>query len=322
MKKISVIVPIYKVEKYLNKCVESIVSQTYTDLEIILVDDGSPDNCPAICDSWAEKDSRIKVIHKKNGGLSDARNAGFAASSGEFISFIDSDDRIEPDFYTVMYNIIERYGCDAAGVNFRKVGDEYDAPVQPEPLSEKEYSASEVIAALISEKVRQITVNKLYRRSLIENIPFPVGRLHEDEFWSYPVLAKVEKYVESDYIGYNYYQREGSIILGNYSLKRLDAVEAKVHRQKLIDESFPSLSAEAALNLLGTCIYHGQLALINLSGDEQKNALGYLKKTAAECDIPKGVLRELPAKRRAFIELAKKDFIKCCKLRNLLKTGF
>ena len=319
---ISVIVPIYNVEKYLNKCIESIVSQTYTDLEIILVDDGSPDNCPAICDSWAGKDSRIKVIHKKNGGLSDARNAGFAASSGEYISFIDSDDWIEPDFYSVLYDIIERYGCDAAGVDFRKVGDEYDAPVQPEPFSEKEYSAAETVAGLLSNRVYQITVNKLYARSLIGAIPFPVGKLHEDEFWSYPVLAGVKKYVQSDYIGYNYYQREGSIILGNYSLKRLDAVDAKISQCKLIEEKFPELKAKASLNLLNTCIYHGQLALLKLSGEEQKNALGYLKKTAAKCDIPKDVLRNLPAKRRAFIELAKKDFIKCCKLRNLLKTGF
>ena len=96
---ISVIVPVYKVEEYLDRCVQSIVNQTYSNLEIILVDDGSPDRCGAICDAWAEKDSRIRVIHKENGGLSDARNAGMAAATGQYIGFIDSDDRIAPEMY-------------------------------------------------------------------------------------------------------------------------------------------------------------------------------------------------------------------------------
>ena len=110
---ISVIVPIYNVEKYLDKCVESIVTQTYKNLEIILVDDGSPDRCPEICDKWAEKDERIKVIHKKNGGLSDARNEGYAVSSGEYISFIDSDDYIDREFYAILSNALDN-GTDIA----------------------------------------------------------------------------------------------------------------------------------------------------------------------------------------------------------------
>ena len=100
--KISVIVPVYKVEKYLDKCVESIVNQTYKNLEIILVDDGSPDNCPAMCDEWAEKDERIRVIHKENGGLADARNAGMDIATGDYIGFVDSDDWIEPNMYEVL----------------------------------------------------------------------------------------------------------------------------------------------------------------------------------------------------------------------------
>ena len=104
--KISVIIPIYKVEKYLNRCVESVVNQSYQNLEIILVDDGSPDNCPKMCDDWAEKDNRIKVIHKENGGLSDARNAGLKVAMGEYISFVDSDDWIAKDFYEVLIRVL------------------------------------------------------------------------------------------------------------------------------------------------------------------------------------------------------------------------
>ena len=111
---ISVIVPIYQVEPYLDRCVKSIVNQTYKNIEIILVNDGSPDGCPAICDAWAERDSRVKVIHKENGGLSDARNAGLAVAAGELISFIDSDDWIEPDFLTALYDAMEQTGAEIA----------------------------------------------------------------------------------------------------------------------------------------------------------------------------------------------------------------
>ena len=108
--KVSIIVPVYKVEPYLDKCVSSIVNQTYTNLEIILVDDGSPDNCPAMCDAWAEKDSRIRVIHKPNGGLSDARNAGMAVATGELMAFVDSDDWIAPDMYEHLYQRTDGVG--------------------------------------------------------------------------------------------------------------------------------------------------------------------------------------------------------------------
>ena len=115
---ISVIVPVYKVEQYLDKCVESIVNQTYRNLEIILVDDGSPDNCPAMCDGWAKRDYRIKVIHKANGGLSDARNAGIAVASGEFIGFVDSDDWVAPFFYERLISILIDNDCDISACVF------------------------------------------------------------------------------------------------------------------------------------------------------------------------------------------------------------
>jgi len=108
--KISVIVPVYKVEAFLDRCVQSIANQSYRNLEIILVDDGSPDNCPALCDAWSERDSRIKVVHKQNGGLSDARNAGMAIATGEFMGFVDSDDWIATDMYQHLYDLLEADG--------------------------------------------------------------------------------------------------------------------------------------------------------------------------------------------------------------------
>ena len=120
MSKISVIIPVYKVEKYLDKCIQSVVNQTFTDLEIILIDDGSPDRCPEICEQWAKKDSRIVVIHKKNGGLSDARNAGLNIATGEFISFVDSDDWIAKNMYEIMLNYLkrEKAGIKRPGIHY------------------------------------------------------------------------------------------------------------------------------------------------------------------------------------------------------------
>ena len=118
---VSIIVPVYKVEKYLDKCIESIVGQTYENLEIILVDDGSPDNCPAMCDRWAEKDSRIKVIHKENGGLSSARNAGLDACTGEYIYFLDSDDYIAENCIEMLFNTIISDGSDMCIGNLMSV---------------------------------------------------------------------------------------------------------------------------------------------------------------------------------------------------------
>ena len=164
---ISVIVPVYNVEKYLDKCIQSIVDQTYTNLEIILVDDGSPDNSGAICDEWAEKDNRIKVIHKANGGLSDARNAGLDIATGEYIAFVDSDDYIELDFYDKLYNVIKATNCDISICNLRKVYENNNVSVNNcDTFEITEYSTTEAMSALIDDKIRQVVWNKLYKADI------------------------------------------------------------------------------------------------------------------------------------------------------------
>ena len=121
MTKVSIIVPVYRVEKYINRCVESLINQTLSDIEIILVDDGSPDNCPAICDEWAKKDNRIKVVHKRNGGLSSARNAGLAVATGKYIGFVDSDDDVEMDMYEKMVSVAEREQVDFVMADYFRI---------------------------------------------------------------------------------------------------------------------------------------------------------------------------------------------------------
>ena len=172
---ISVIVPIYKVEEYLDRCVESIVNQTYKSLEIILVDDGSPDNCPQMCDSWAGKDNRIKVVHKENGGLSDARNAGMPFATGEIISFIDSDDWIEFDMFEKMLNRMQADNSDMVSCGVKWV--EEDGSLIRDVTSEDEVLDTTVAmkTLLNDSKLKQHVWNKIYKHNLIKDIPFEKG---------------------------------------------------------------------------------------------------------------------------------------------------
>lgn len=220
MPKISIIVPVYKVEAYLDRCVESILAQTFTDFELILVDDGSPDNCPAMCDSWAEKDSRIKVIHKENGGLSDARNVGFAASCGEWISFIDSDDYVHPQMLQALYDAAQEHNVKVSACNFTRS--------EGEPLEENLDLSANLWCAEDFYMKRHVNATvawgKLYHRSVV--LPYPVGKLHEDEFVTYRILFECERITVLDAALYGYFSNQAGIIQSDWSAKRLDALEA------------------------------------------------------------------------------------------------
>lgn len=319
--KISIIVPIYNVENYLDKCIKSIVNQSFKNLEIILVDDGSPDNCPAICDEWAKKDNRIKVIHKENGGLSDARNAGLAVATGEYIAFVDSDDYIEADMYKKLLSVALNNKCDIVSCKLRMVY-ENDKNFVTKDDSEDIiiYSTEDAMSALIDDKIRQVVWNKLYKADIVKNIPFEVGKYHEDEFWSYQAIGNATKIAAIDYTGYNYLQRSGSIMGNGYSLKRLDAVEAKCLRQEYLDNNVPVLSQQGLINLIFTCVYHGQLALIYLCKHERTFSLKKLKEilTIYLSNIDSS---HLSKKQNFWINLLKLSFVFTCKLRNFIKIG-
>ena len=181
MELISIIVPVYKVERYLDACVESIVSQTYQNLEIILVDDGSPDQCPAMCDAWAEKDQRIRVIHKKNGGAAAARNAGLDAAQGTYIGFVDSDDMVRPDMYALLMDAIrgsqKKMACCCSGWD-------PDAPYAAGSPATKELDVEQTFKAIFSGRIGTALWRRLYHRSVWENLRLPEGQTNED----YPVL--------------------------------------------------------------------------------------------------------------------------------------
>lgn len=223
--KISVIVPVYKVEPYLARCIESIQKQTYFNLEIILVDDGSPDNCGNLCDEYAAKDNRICVIHKKNGGLSDARNAGIESASGSYLCFADSDDWLDRDMIALLYKLCIEKNADISECSFRNI---YSGYIQEETACTAQLIEGNHIFALKKmlewKYFKPVAWNKLYKRSVIGDIRYPVGKLHEDEYTTYKIFYNAKKSVYIDVSKYNYDKtRTDSITGSEFKEDNLDA---------------------------------------------------------------------------------------------------
>ena len=214
---VSVIVPVYKVEPYLDRCVASILAQTYPNLEVILVDDGSPDNCPALCDAWAQRDARIRVIHKKNGGQSDARNVGLDAASGAYISFVDSDDYIAENFIETLYDLLHEYHTDISAVHWKLVY--ADAPEVPAPPSS-----------------RNVT---LFQGA--DAIRFPVGRVMEDLGIAHKILFDAGQIAYSDEPLYYYYQRDGSTLHTDCIKFFQDRLAMVTERYLFLEKLYPDM---------------------------------------------------------------------------------
>lgn len=318
--KISVIVPVYKVEPFLDRCVQSIVNQSYSNLEIILVDDGSPDKCPTMCDAWAKKDSRIKVIHKENGGLSDARNVGMSIATGELVGFVDSDDWIAPNMYQHLYDLMVKDNSDIVACGIKMIWEDKT----PSRILTKSgccvLNKEEAMRAIIEESwLKQPVWNKLYKMALIRDIHFPVGKYHEDVFWSYQAIARAERVSVSDHVGYFYVQRSGSIMGEGYSLKRLDAVEAKYQMLEFIRRNYPTLVSVCETELFYTCLYHGQMATMYLERVETKQVFAFLKeKIPSFCFLS----YHIPLKNRCWGILSKISLLITCKIRCILGVGF
>lgn len=318
---ISVIVPIYKVEQYLDKCIQSIVDQTYTDLEIILVDDGSPDNCPQMCDDWAAKDSRIKVVHKENGGLSDARNAGIAIATGEYISFIDSDDWVEPEFLQVLWNALTRTGAGITDCSTRLV-DENGEELSVRGVSNNEIldTVSALVRLVNEDRIYQTVWNKLYRRDVIGDIRFEKGKYNEDDYFTYQVFDRAAKVAVVSRAMYNYLQRSGSIMGVGYNPRRLEGLQARVLRMEYL-QKYPETAALTRQNLVLDCMWHLQSILLHLDGQAQLDA----KKTVL--DILKSVSKVPPkemtlnAKYKLWYAMFRTAPVATAKLRNTLKIG-
>lgn len=228
---ISVIVPIYKVEQYLNRCVDSILAQTFKDFELILVDDGSPDNCGTICDKYAEKDSRVHVIHKLNGGLSDARNAGLDIMSGEYVMFVDSDDIIHPSTIEHLLKTLTEYDADiCVGHIKRFTKDIKEFPSLNGNVSV--LSGREACFKLCTDENIYFTTacGKLFKSTFFTDILFPVGKIHEDEATIYKLLYAAKTVVKLDEEMYYYRINDNSIMHQKFSTKKYDIVDALIGR--------------------------------------------------------------------------------------------
>lgn len=228
MANISVIVPVYRVEEFLSRCVDSILCQSYTDFDLILVDDGSPDSCGALCDAYAEQDSRVHVIHQENGGLSAARNSGidwvFANSDSRWLAFVDSDDWVHPDFLKVLYRTAEQTLCKISACGFFLTSGEtipQNQNTEPQKLSADDYFCENFHGG-----ATPAACNKLYHVSLFKNLRFPIGKLHEDEFTVYLALYEVGSIGVTSAKLYAYYQNEQSITRKEWSPRRMDVLEA------------------------------------------------------------------------------------------------
>ena len=229
---ISVIVPIYKVEAYLRPCVESILAQTHANLQVILVDDGSPDGCPAICDEFAARDARVQVIHKANGGLSDARNAGLDVATGDWIGFVDSDDSVEPGMFATLLAAAQGQDAQIAVCNFA----EYD-DATGERLWERGVKAAQTLGArqalvllMYDDELQNYAWNKLFQRRLWQGVRFPVGQKYEDVNTTYKLVERARRVALIPDVLYNYRLRATSIVGSRSFDGELDCVMANMQR--------------------------------------------------------------------------------------------
>lgn len=222
---ISVIVPVYKVEKYLRDCVDSILSQTYTDFELILVDDGSPDICGEICDEYAAQDPRVRVIHQENQGLSGARNAGIDAARGDYLTFIDSDDMVSPEYISVLLQALEDADADLSVCRTFGFIDGEDPKAERKEITSQIVVSGTDACIMLYDGRAEIPVNawgKLFRTAVIGELRFPLGRLHEDQAFTPLVCYRAKKVSSVDADLYYYRGRDDSITRDRFTVKRYD----------------------------------------------------------------------------------------------------
>lgn len=271
--KVSIIVPIYKVEQYIHRCIDSILNQTYKNLEIILVNDGSPDNCGAIIEAYQETDRRIYVYHKENGGLSDARNYGMQKVTGEFTMFVDSDDWLDHHMVETMVQYSRKYEADIIQSAFYYAYDKalfidhrYDYPNKEPIVLDNKSLMYELIKNNI---VKNFAWGKLYRTTKIKTIPFKKGVIFEDVFWAHHVMHEVDCYVMIYDPFYYYYQRDDSIV-ATYTLKNLDIIRGLQERHQFIEKNYDYLQHDSYQLILNTCFTHYRLLNMHRHLDDRK----------------------------------------------------
>lgn len=290
---ISVIIPVYNIEKYLPHCLESVLIQAYRDLEIILVDDGSTDFTGAICDEYAQKDSRIVVIHKENGGVSSARNMGLDRAKGEYIAFVDGDDILHRDYFSVLLKNAVNYNSDISVCRLEMINTDGERRVNCSLETGKLDKSKIVKGFFFDENIKEIMYgpyNKLFKSEIINNIKFKQYKYGEDLLFVFMVLEQASSIYYDQYVGYSYVRREGSATKTEFSQSRLDYVYAAREIEMICKDKFSYAEEQAQcwvfLHTLNT------MKRIKMCGEREKvrefssDAKLYLKMHGRKC-LPK-----------------------------------
>lgn len=275
---ISIIVPVYGVERYLDECVESIINQTYKNLEIILIDDGSPDNCPKICDDWAKKDSRIKVIHQNNAGVSVARNIGLDNAQGDYIGFVDGDDYIDADLYETVMSVFDNYNVDIVSFDFEYVTEKSKSINSFEKIHKDTiYNRIEALSELLLGNITNHFCNKIYKKYIFDNIKCPVGYVMEDMSTVYKLFLKSEKVYCINKRLYYYRQRKNSIVNAVSTKLISDTFFAHFTRYNNLKVIYPNIAELGFINVaLSARALYDRSLWENVDSDVLKEAKKFL----------------------------------------------
>jgi glycosyltransferase involved in cell wall biosynthesis len=269
---ISVVVPVYMVEKYLSRCIDSILGQTYNNFEIILINDGSRDDSPKICNKYASIYENISVIHQKNAGLSAARNSGINAAKGKYITFIDSDDYIHEKLLEILYSYVCNYNVPVSMCSYLRVNDTVDRRKMP-LISENNIlnvlDDKEAMDMLLEEQTTCVAWGKLYELELFNDVRFPDGKIMEDMFTTPKIFKKSKRVAVSNQQLYFYNQEGDSITRSDFNLKKIDMIEATYFWKEFTEKYYPSLSEKAYVHYLITVVNMCQL-LVKSNDEEVK----------------------------------------------------
>ncbi len=268
-KLISVIVPVYNVKPYLGRCINALIEQEYSEIEIILIDDGSSDGSGEICDKYSVKDSRIKVIHKENGGLSDARNIGIEVAKGDIFTFVDSDDWVSDDYLSIMYENMKRYDSDISGCRFQYVSDSERIDSRKVKEDVRLWDSQDALRAMLQQDGYTTSAcGQLYSRELFDGIRFPIGKYYEDFATVYKLIHKARRIVHSGDRLYYYYKRRGSIQNEKYNDKHfIEFVFAK-EVFEFIKVTYPEIIYAARERLVGICFH----LILMMDKNQRKNS--------------------------------------------------
>ena len=283
---ITIVVPVYKVEEYLNRCVDSILNQTYTDFELLLVDDGSPDNCGKICDEYAEKDSRIFVIHQKNGGLSDARNTGinwfYEQNRSDYITFVDSDDWLHPDYLKILLNGITENSVKISVCNYKRV----TAETPHENYENIVYELTSPENFLVNHFWQyNYAWGKLYHKSIFDDVRYPIGKNFEDTFTTYKTLHKCKKIAYTELQLYYYLRNEQGITRSPWNPSELVVFDAMQEQMTFYRENGLQKAFEKEFELF---VHHHAYQIVRLKENKKD-----LKKNKSKLKEIKKVLKKL-----------------------------